>query len=177
VTAASEGEGRGATFTASLPLAAGPPESAPAPWWQDLGAAAREVAPVDLEGVSVLVVDDEPDALELVRHLLSRCRAEVQLAASAAEALLQLDRRLPTVLVSDIGMPDEDGYSLIRRMRERSPDRGGRVPALALTAFAHDEDRTRALRAGYQAHLPKPFQPRDLLHQIAILSGRGPRAR
>jgi signal transduction histidine kinase/ActR/RegA family two-component response regulator len=177
VAAASAGENQGASFTVSLPLPTRALVSGPSPeWWRPTGSASSSSPIVDLGGVSVLVVEDDRDALELVRGILLRCNADVRVASSADEALSELDLRVPDVLVSDIGMPTEDGYGLIRRIRQRSAERGGRVPALALTAFAHDEDRHRALRAGYQAHLSKPFAPRELLHQVAALSGRSARA-
>jgi len=120
----------------------------------------------------VLVVDDEPDTSEILAIILEQCEAEVEKCHSAAEALEALDRGHVDVLISDIGMPDMDGYELIRRVRERPADRGGRVPAVALTAFARVEDRVRVLSAGFQAHVGKPVEPAELLAVIASVAGR-----
>jgi PAS domain S-box-containing protein len=174
VHAASGGADRGATFTVSLPLMAVEPAG--------IGPAARgvsrDVAPhdfreVDLTGVSVVVVDDEPDARELVAIVLGRCGARVVTAGSAAEALAAIEDVRPHVLVSDIGMPAVDGYELLRRVRELGGDRGGAVPAIALTAFARSEERTLALRAGYLVHLPKPVEPTELAATVAAVSRAG----
>jgi CheY-like chemotaxis protein len=125
-----------------------------------------------LAGVTVLAVDDEPDALSVVRRLLEDCQAQVLTAGSAAEALTLIADRQPDVLLSDIGMPDIDGYELIRRVRGTRA--GADLPAVALTAYARDEDQVRALRAGYQAHVAKPLQPAELLETVALLAGRLP---
>jgi CheY-like chemotaxis protein len=98
--------------------------------------------------------------------------AEVRPCASSAEALQTLDEWRPDVLVSDIGMPVEDGYELIRKIRAREPERGGLIPAVALTAYARDEDSQRAIDAGYQAHVPKPVEPGELATAVANLAGR-----
>jgi CheY-like chemotaxis protein len=119
-----------------------------------------------------LVVDDDPDAREIMRKIVSRSGAEVVTAESAATGLDALRSLRPTLLISDIGMPVEDGYDLIRRVRELSVDEGGKTPAVALTAFARSEDRQRALLAGYQMHLSKPVEPRELLAVCASLAGR-----
>ncbi|MFN2481406.1 MAG: ATP-binding protein [Pyrinomonadaceae bacterium] len=125
-----------------------------------------------LAGVRVLVVDDEPDARELFARTLSECGAEALTAGSAAEALAAIERELPDVLLADIGMPGEDGYALIDKVRRLPPERGGRTPAAALTAYAHAEDRMRAMRAGFQVHLPKPVRAAELVTAIANLAGR-----
>ncbi|MDB5296625.1 MAG: hypothetical protein JWO31_2608, partial [Phycisphaerales bacterium] len=119
----------------------------------------------------VLVVDDEPDARAVVARLLEGWDAAVTTAGSAADALAAVRRDKPDVLVSDIGMPGEDGYSLIRAVRALGPSGGGDVPAVALTAYARAEDRARALRAGYQGHLSKPVEPGELLTALAALAG------
>jgi CheY-like chemotaxis protein len=116
-------------------------------------------------------VDDEPDAREMVRRALVASRAEVMVAGSAAEALEAIERFHPHVLVSDIGMPDQDGYELIRRVRMLGDGLGG-VKAVALTAFARLEDRTRAMLAGFQMHLTKPIEPSELVVTVASLAGR-----
>jgi CheY-like chemotaxis protein len=164
----SEGEGKGATFRVRLPLAvgAGPAEV------RALGPAAPVSAAPRLSGVSVLVVEDEADTRELVRTVLGQLGADVRLAGSAREALRAIDDQPPDVLLSDIEMPEIDGYALMRTVRERSPDRGGLVPAAALTAYARSEDRLRALRAGYQVHLAKPVEPAELAAVVASLAGR-----
>jgi CheY-like chemotaxis protein len=117
------------------------------------------------------VVDDEPDARDLLNEMLTNYGAEVKTCASAAEALRILDEWRPDALVSDIGMPGEDGYELLRKIRAREPERGGRIPALALTAYARAEDTRRALAAGYQMHIPKPVELGRLAAAIASLAG------
>ena len=171
VRAESPGVDRGATFVIQLPLlqAGSAREEGSAPL------AAASDSPrnaVTLAGVTVLAVDDEPDALSVVRRLLEDCQAQVLTAGSAAEALTLIADRQPDVLLSDIGMPDIDGYELIRRVRGTRA--GADLPAVALTAYARDEDQVRALRAGYQAHVAKPLQPAELLETVALLAGRLP---
>lgn len=123
-----------------------------------------------LDGVKILVVDDEPDARELIQRVLEDCGAEVRLAASADSALTTYHEWRPDVLLTDIGMPHEDGYSLIQRVRSLTAEDGGNVPAAALTAFARPEDRKRALRAGFQIHLAKPIDPTELVTVAASLA-------
>jgi signal transduction histidine kinase/CheY-like chemotaxis protein len=165
VGARSEGAGRGATFVVDLPIPAvhvGPPDARlalPAP-----------AAPA-LDGVRVLVVDDERDARDVMTTVLESHNAEVVAAASAEEALAALADATPDVLVCDIGMPGEDGYALIRKIRGRETEHGGRLPAAALTAYTRFEDRTRALLAGFQIHLPKPIEPDELVAVVANLAG------
>ena len=180
VRAKSPGVGKGATFMVMLPLMAlkedqdphEPPRVHPAAPPRPGGEADAGGAP-SLAGVTVLVVDDEPDARDLVLRFLTRCQASVAVAGSAAEALERLQRdKPPHVMVSDIGMPGIDGYELIRRVRSLPTERGGRVPAIALTAFARTEDRTRSLLAGYTIHLSKPIEPAELVAAVASLSGR-----
>jgi PAS domain S-box-containing protein len=170
VHATSAGEGQGATFAVQLPrLAAGPAAcaAAPAAAAAALGAAAA-FRPLDLSGLTVLVVDDEADARELVSRVLLDCKARVLAAASAGEALLLLERERPQVLVSDIGMPELDGYELLKRVRAL----GATLPAIALTAFARAEDRTRAMQAGFAVHLAKPVEPSELVATVARVAGR-----
>jgi len=126
--------------------------------------------PASSPGVRVLVVDDDPDARELLTVLLEGCGMLVRSAASARAALDAVLAELPDVLVSDIGMPEEDGYSLIRKIRELPRDDQRAVPAIALTAFARTEDRQRALRAGFDRHLAKPVEPSALTAIIADLA-------
>ena len=120
----------------------------------------------------VLAVDDEADTRELLRTVLEECGAVVTAAGSAAEALAVLERERPDVLISDIAMPGEDGYTLIRTVRALPPERGGRIPAVALTAHACAGDRTRALLAGFHLHVPKPVEAPALAAVIASLLGR-----
>jgi CheY-like chemotaxis protein len=123
-----------------------------------------------LGGLKVLVVDDEPDARQLIRRVLEACKAEVALATSAAEALELLGPFCPDVILSDIGMSERDGYDLIRRVRANYSAK--QIPAAALTAFARTEDRKRALLAGFQTHIAKPVDPAELMAAVASLAGR-----
>ncbi|HJU55947.1 MAG TPA: response regulator, partial [Pyrinomonadaceae bacterium] len=175
VRAESAGEGQGSTFTVLLPVA---PVYQATTEGVRVHPAAREMLPffdsVDrLDGVRVLVVDDEPDTRELLKAGLEQCGAEVLAAGSAAEALEAMRTAVPDLLISDIGMPDEDGYEMIRRVRELPDESGGRVPAIALTAYARVEDRMQALRAGYQMHVPKPVELAELIAVAASLVQRG----
>ncbi|MEW6209759.1 MAG: response regulator [Acidobacteriota bacterium] len=173
VCAESDGEGRGATFTVNLPLRAVRPQPTEL---ESVGIGGVHIVPSTLDGVWALVVDDETDARDLLTTLLQQYGARVTPAASAAEALSVLSEvepgRQPDVLVSDIGMPDVDGYALIRRVRALDPERGGRIPAIALTAYGRPIDRIRALSAGFQMHMPKPVEPAELAMVIASLTGR-----
>jgi signal transduction histidine kinase/ActR/RegA family two-component response regulator len=169
VHAESGGVGQGATFVVRLPLAlalAGPEPLPPE-------RVARDEEPeVRLDGVRVMVVEDETDVRDFLRVSLVQYGAEVTAFATTAEALLAVESERPDVLVSDIGMPGEDGYAFIRRVRALGADRGGQVPAAALTAYAKGEDGQRVLSAGFQVHLPKPVQPSDLASVVATLAGR-----
>ena len=174
----SEGEGRGTSFTVSLPLLSlrrEPAGDAPRAHTDAQGeeaAAASLNCPPELQGLRVLVVDDEADTRELLAAVLTSCGAEVIQVATAAEALEQVESARPDVLVTDIGMPEEDGYSLLARIRQLPPERGGRMPAAALTAYARAEDRVRALRSGFQMHVSKPVEPAELITVVANLAGR-----
>jgi len=117
----------------------------------------------DLTGIRVLVVDDEADARELFAMVLESCGAEVSTASRASEAYSMIQQDPPQVLVSDIGMPEEDGFSLMRRVRALSPSNGGSIPAVAVTAFTGREHRARALDAGFNLHVGKPFEPQQLV--------------
>jgi signal transduction histidine kinase/CheY-like chemotaxis protein len=169
----SPGVGFGSTFMVMLPLVAAQSQAL-----HELRPVARALArtPVsflgtDLSGISVLVVDDETDTREMIRQVLADCNAEVFMASSAEEALVLLQEKRPLLLVSDIGMPDVDGYELLRRVRELGPKLGGAIPAIALTAFARPEDRGRALEAGFQAHIAKPMDLTDFVTNIARIVG------
>ena len=170
MTAASPGEGKGATFTILLPHTAPTQAGEAAARQSSAGsAAAADEACVTLKGVRVLVVDDQDDARELLERVLTECDAEVETVASAAEALEAIRRDRPDVLVSDLGMPGEDGYELVRRLRSLHPDQGGAIPAAAVSALARPEDRRRALEAGYQVHVAKPVEASELLAAVARL--------
>ncbi|HTG32474.1 MAG TPA: ATP-binding protein [Thermoanaerobaculia bacterium] len=172
----SPGEGEGSTFIVALPLSVAhltPGEGARIhPRTEELAPAdpCRDDPALDLRGIRVLVVDDEPDARETLQQILEHCNAEVRTVGSAAEAMKALESWRPDVLLSDIGMPGEDGYDLIRRVRELPAERGGRTPAAALTAFARGEDRRRALRAGFQMHVAKPVDLQELATVVASLA-------
>ncbi|HEY0174019.1 MAG TPA: PAS domain S-box protein [Pyrinomonadaceae bacterium] len=169
VSAESPGEGQGSTFTVSLP-------AAPARKGEDVGAASTAPpaygCPERLDGLRVLIVDDEPDTLMMLKVGLSLCGAEVETASAVAGALAALDAGRFDVLITDIGMPGEDGYDLIREVRSRPADGGGRIPAVALTAYARVEDRLQALRSGFQMHVPKPVELAELVAVTSSLVGR-----
>ncbi|MBA3547303.1 MAG: response regulator [Nannocystis sp.] len=169
VSVCSEGVGRGASFTVRLPLGQDDASSASPALPQSTDSKAI-TCPPELHGLRVLVVDDEVDTREMLRALLEQCGAQVVLADSAAEALRLFTSRPPDLLLSDIGMPGEDGYSLIARLRTLPPESGGKVAAVALTAYARTEDRTRALLAGFNNHVAKPVEPLELLAVVASLS-------
>ena len=167
VRAESRGEGRGATFTVRLPiyqpaasLIALPKEAPPPlPSLKDR-----------LTAVRVLVVEDDEDTRELVRTTLEHAGAQVEAVGSASEARREMAEESPDVLVSDIRMPEEDGYSLIRRVRGLPLSTAASIPAAALTALAHKEDRQQALKAGFQLHLTKPVDSRTLVAAVAALN-------
>lgn len=166
----SEGRGKGAVFRVDLPVRATFPSS-PAPDNEVKVPSTPAQGCVALKGVRVLVVDDEADARDLIATVLMQAGAEVETADSAAEGMELFKRRPPDVLVSDVGMPEEDGFSFIERIRALSPDQGSRIPALALTAFARESDRARALRAGFTAHAGKPVEPSVLASAVSNLAG------
>ncbi len=167
VTAESEGETKGATFTILLPV--GYPDARAA--GADQASLRIPFDPAAVQGIKVLVVDDDPDSRALIGRQLEDLDAVVVLAASATEALRKLRSFRPDVIVSDIGMPDEDGYDLIRNVRNIK--QVSDIPALALTAFARPEDREQSLQAGYQMHLSKPVEMARLCTAIARLAARG----
>jgi CheY-like chemotaxis protein len=173
IRAASRGEGRGATFFVELPLVAEPARGDPAPAGRPGADASRPpgTALPRLDGVHVFVVDDEADGRELLRRVLEDQSATVTALSSGDEALSELRRVKPHLIVSDIGMPTMDGYQLMRTFRAGEA-KGEKIPAVALTAFADAGDRKRALLAGYQAHLAKPFDVAELLLVAADLAKR-----
>jgi PAS domain S-box-containing protein len=171
VTAESPGEARGSRFTVTLPATVPVPSPPESP--------IKEPAPDDrtgspLAGRRLLVVDDDPDTREAIGFLLLRAGAVVETVSSAGEALAAIERSRPDVLIADIGMPGEDGYELIRQVRALPPERGGHVPAVALTAYARPEDRERALAAGYQEHVAKPVEPEALIELLKGGVGAAP---
>jgi CheY-like chemotaxis protein len=174
VRAKSPGEGQGATFVVSLPVTPIHTEPAPNEGRQrpDREPVSLAAAASTLAGLRVLVVDVDTDARELVTEVLSEYGATVTAAGSAGRALRLLTEERPDVLLSDIEMPGEDGYSLIRKVRALSEAEGGRTPAIALTAYARTEDRTRALLAGYHMHIAKPVEPAELVATIESLARR-----
>jgi CheY-like chemotaxis protein len=173
IEARSEGVGKGATFVVRLPVSplrsASLPPSKPVSRHGDSHLELQ--CPPELEGLRVLVCEDEPDARELIAAILTGCKARVTLAASVAEALDSFAEAIPDVVISDIGMPEASGYELIRRIRALPAEKGGRVPAVALTAYASMADRTRALMEGFQNHVAKPTEPQELLAAVAALVG------
>jgi len=169
----SEGEGLGSTFTLSLPLMAAPGAGSDTARAQppEFKRAAFECPP-ELDGLRVLVVEDDADTCQLLQAILAGCGAQVKTASSAATALEAVAAEVFDVLISDIGMPDEDGYSLIARVRALGKERGGAVPAAALTAYTGEKDRVRVLQSGFQMHVPKPISPSELLAVVANLTQR-----
>ena len=166
----SPGEQLGATFTVRLPLLQNQQIVNNHPL--DSAQYKSPPPPLPLSGVRVLVVDDEADSRDFITTVLQQCQAEVQAVGSVQEALEIITLWKPDVLVSDIGMPYEDGYSLIRKLRSQPPELGGKITAAALTAYARAEDRMRAIQEGYQLHLPKPIEPAELATVVASLVGR-----
>jgi PAS domain S-box-containing protein len=175
VRAHSDGRGGGATFTVTLPVRARHAERN----GDELGDGRRPAAlladGVALNGLRLLIVDDEADTRDLLTALLTQHGAIVKACVSSGEALALLEQWQPDVLISDIGMPDEDGYTLLRKIRALPPEHGGRIPAAALTAFARSEDRVRALTAGFQMHIPKPVEIAELVIVIASLAASAKR--
>jgi len=172
VAVGSEGEGLGSSFTVRLPLASGVVRSRPAHAPQRSNRQSLpELGLRDLNGLRVLVVDDEADARDLVQRILSECNAQVLTAANAEEALAIARQGQLDLLVSDIGMPDTDGFQLLAQVRALR--KGSSVPAIALTAFARSEDRLRALESGFLDHVPKPVEPSELIATVARVASIG----
>jgi CheY-like chemotaxis protein len=170
VRAESEGPGKGATFILELPLVttrlAGLTRGAIS---TSMNSTPELAQATRLTGADVLIIEDEADTRHLLKEILEQAGAIVRTGTSAAEARTQLAQREPDVLISDIGMPDEDGYSLIRSLRELRSGMGATVPAIAMTAYVSEEDRMRALRAGFQVHLAKPVNPVELIGVVSSL--------
>lgn len=171
IEAHSEGEGRGATFVVSLPVSPlRPLTGSPFRHPTALAPTPSLEHPRELQGLSVLIIDDEADTREMLAELLTQRGCSVIIAASAADGIAVLDRASPQVIVCDIGMPVVDGYRFIEQVRQRGANKGGRTIAVALTAYAAPEDRRRALSAGFQMHLTKPVEPAEFLAVIANLA-------
>jgi signal transduction histidine kinase/ActR/RegA family two-component response regulator len=174
VHVASEGVGRGATFTVRLPISAGEAQGGQAAALGERRTAASAAPPMPrlprLDGLRIMVVDDNLDGRTLTSLVLVQAGASVTAATSVREAIQMLEGDRPDALVSDIGLPDEDGYALIRQIRQYEVEHGGFLPAIALTGYARAEDRARILAAGFQAHIPKPVEPVELTAVIATIT-------
>jgi CheY-like chemotaxis protein len=172
IEARSPGSGLGSSFLVSLPLV--PVHANPAGGHRRHPVAQSATdsvwTPSHLQGIKVLVVDDDADSRQLLKRLLEECRAKVTMAGCVTEALNVLDLEHFDVIVSDIGMPQRDGYDFVRELRARPVGQGGRTPAVALTAFARSEDRTRAMLAGFDLHIAKPVEPRELCAAVSRLA-------
>lgn len=174
IRAGSEGLGKGSVFTVDLPLAQERRDPARAEERkQEVERRRSRSGAVRLDGVHVLLVEDDDDSRRLLGTMLKRYGARVTSTKSAAEALTVFETELPDVLISDIGMPDQDGYELVRKLRAMPPEKGGNTPAIALTGYASRKDRERALSTGYQQHMAKPIEQADMINAIAALVGRG----
>jgi len=169
IKARSDGDGHGSTFQVDLPSVVGDVPAGTEPPARSAGRATTAIDRDLLRDLRILVVDDEPDARDLIEMALSQYGAIVTTVDSAAAALSEIDRRLPDVLLSDVGMPRQDGFELIRRVRSRPLERGGGIPAIAVTAYASASERESALVSGYEAHVAKPFEPEALAQTVAAL--------
>jgi len=173
ISAESDGLGSGSVFSVDLPLAQERRDPARAEERRDLERRQSRNGVIRLDGVHVLLVEDDDDSRKLLGTMLKHYGARVTSTKSAVEALKVFDGDLPDVMISDIGMPDEDGYQLIRKLRALPLEKGGGIPAIALTGYASRKDRERALTAGYQQHMAKPIEQVDMIAAIAVLIGRG----
>jgi len=169
VRAHSEGEGHGATFTVTLPaLAAHATANDPL---QDMDEAPSQTPTARLEGLRVLIVDDDEDTCEIIGAVLAAAGAEIRTCLSVTQALAMIDAWVPDLIVSDIAMPGDDGYTLMRKIRARKTEQGGRMLAIALTAYGRPEDRMKALSAGFHVHVGKPIEPSQLVNVVASVTG------
>jgi CheY-like chemotaxis protein len=164
VQANSAGEGQGATFIVKIPLLLSQP--------QNEQNSEQPEPSLDLQGIEILVVDDDVDTREFVVFLLEQYGAQVRSVGSAHEALAALTQSVPDLLLSDIGMPDVDGYMLIQQVRSLPPEQGGQIRAIALTAYAGEINYQQALSAGFQSHLSKPVEPNELVALVTKLAQR-----
>jgi CheY-like chemotaxis protein len=174
VEVTSEGKERGSRFIVTLPLTSKtePPQTDDSSEVEHGGNGFPVSFAGILKGLRILVVDDEADSRDLISAIITRCGGEVQCCESAAEALKTFREWKPDLLLSDIGMPQEDGYTLIRKLRKLKLKLAKEIPAIALTAYATDDDRERALAAGFQKHVAKPIELESLVHSIADAAGR-----
>ena len=174
ITAESEGLGQGSVFTVDLPLAQERRDPARAEERRrEVERRRSRSGVIRLDGVHVMLVEDDDDSRKLLGTMLKRHGARVTSTKSAAEALEAFANEVPDVLISDIGMPDQDGYELIRKLRSLPPEKGGNTPAIALTGYASRKDRERALSSGYHQHMAKPIEQVDMIAAIAAIVGRG----
>jgi CheY-like chemotaxis protein len=164
VSVASGGVGQGATFQVRLPLAGVVLAKTSADDQKDQ--VAETFVRPDFSGRLILVVEDDPTTRELLVTMLSQCQARVEAVDSAQSAIDHIDQELPALILADLGMPEEDGLTMMRRIRRRPPDRGGRIPSVALSAYARGEDRRAAIAAGFDDFLTKPAMPADVLRMI-----------
>ncbi len=172
IYAFSDGPGTGATFSVHLPIIILHERTKAQGEHPQIASDAPFDPCTELAGVRIVAVDDDADARKLLYTVLTRCQASVTVVATAAEALAAVRELRPDVLLSDIEMPNENGYDLLRQVRALPPEEGGNTPASALTAYARVTDRTRVLRAGFQLHVPKPVEPSELIAVIANLAAR-----
>ena len=173
ISAYSAGEGQGTTFILKLPLLKVESEHGKVEELEkDSSSMFTTPYSLNLDDLQILVVDDEPDVCELLAIALEEYGAQVTAASSVAEAIKVLDRLQPDILISDIGMPEEDGYTLLSKVREIEAKRGWRIPAMALTAYVRPEDYIHTLSSGFQMHMPKPVDTTELIRAIAQLAGR-----
>jgi len=171
VRVASDGEGKGSSFIVRLPVMITPSLNLePDREHPTAGGSLQSVKSPPVGGLRILVLEDETDARDVIATILGKAHAEVKTVSNAPAALKLLDEWSPDVLLSDVGLPQMDGYAFIRAVRARPAKEGGRVPAAALTAYARPEDRLRILSAGFQMHVPKPIQPAELLTVVATLA-------
>jgi CheY-like chemotaxis protein len=173
VKAENNTEAPGAVFTVLLPLLhveSGRADEKTMPSPDSIGAAAENIA--DLSGLRILIVDDQTDSLDLLEAVLEACQAQTERAGSAADAFEHVRQRRFDLIISDIGMPEEDGYALLRRIRNLPGSEGGDTPALALTAYAGNEDRLLAIESGFQMHISKPLKPREVVAAVVRLLER-----
>jgi CheY-like chemotaxis protein len=173
VRAKSGGIGKGSTFIVSLPISIVRSLTAGEPRLHPTAAIKSDAPPCpNLAGVRITVVDDEPEALDLIKRVLEKCHATVTIYESAEACLKDLAATPADVLISDIGMPGMDGYALMKAVRALAPLEGGATPAVALTAYARSEDRSRAMLSGFDIHVARPVEPSELLAVVARLARR-----
>ncbi len=169
IQAQSQGTGQGSTFTVKLPVLKASKRAEQRRITYTSVSSPQSPSPNLLTGLRVLVVDDEADVRQWITTVLEECGAEITAVSSTGEVLEALEELQPDVLISDIGMPNEDGYALMRKIRELEPELGGRIPAVALTGYARVEDYKQALAAGFQLHVAKPVRAAELIAVVASL--------